>query len=224
MKGYFVTATDTDAGKTFVTAALLSRAGQLGFRAAGLEPVAAGAEWTVEGLRNGDALTLMDAASATFPYQQVNPLCLAPPIAPHIAAREAGITLDVAGVLAGCRPLLDGDLDLLLVEGAGGWRVPLNDTQTLADFARALGFPVILVVAMRLGCINHALLSAEAIRADGLTLAGWVANSPAGEMSRYQDNVATLTARLAAPLLGEIPVIPSGDYRDATHFIDLPPV
>jgi dethiobiotin synthetase len=224
VRGYFVTATDTDAGKTFVTAALLAGAARRGLRAAGLKPVAAGAEPTAEGLRNGDALTLMGAASAAFPYEQVNPLCLAPPIAPHIAAREAGITLDVAGVLAACRPLLHSDLDLLLVEGAGGWRVPLNATETLADLARALGFPVILVVAMRLGCINHALLSAEAIRADGLTLAGWVANSPVVEMPRYRDNLATLAARLGAPLLGEIPPLPSGDYREAAARLTLPAV
>ncbi len=214
--------TDTDAGKTLVTAGLLALAGQQGLRAAGLKPVAAGARRTAEGPRNRDALQLLEAASARFPYHQVNPVCLEPAMAPHIAARDIGASLSVDGLLACCRPLLQGDADLLLVEGAGGWRVPLNDSETLADLARGLGFPVILVVAMRLGCINHALLSAEAIRADGLSLAGWVANSVTGEMPRYRDNVETLQHWLGAPLLGEIPHLPGGDYRDAARFLRLP--
>ncbi|MCK9469628.1 MAG: dethiobiotin synthase [Porticoccaceae bacterium] len=226
MKGYFVTATDTDAGKTFVGAALLAAAGQAGLRTAALKPVAAGAEQTAEGLCNDDALILMKAANTPLPYPWVNPVCLTPAIAPHIAAREAGMELSVATVLEACRPVLQTDVDWLLVEGAGGWRVPLNEKETVADLAKAFGFPVVLVVAMRLGCINHALLSAEAIRADGLQLAGWIANSTTAEMHRYADNVATLKQRLKAPLLGEIPylsgIAPEGTHLRAANFIQMP--
>jgi len=222
VKSYFVTGTDTDAGKTFVAAALLLKAAQLGLRTSALKPVAAGAEQTAEGWRNDDALTLQQASSQRFAYNSVNPVCLREAIAPHIAAREEGIELTVASLMEQCRPLLCGEGDFLLVEGAGGWRVPLNDSESFADLARALGFPVILVVGMKLGCINHALLSAEAIHRDGLTLAGWVANSVAGEMPRYRENRATLNHWLAAPLLGEIPFIPSGDYRAAAQWISLP--
>lgn len=222
MSGYFVTGTDTDVGKTLVTAALLARAGAMGLRTLALKPVAAGAEHTGEGLRNSDALLLQGAANQPCVYNEINPFCLEPAIAPHIAAREAGIVLDAITVAARCRPILDRAVDLLLVEGAGGWRVPLNDRETFADLARILGCPVILVVGMKLGCINHALLTAEAIRADGLELAGWVTNRVVPAMSRYRENRDTLIQRLGAPLLGEVPFIPGGDYRQAAQWLALP--
>ncbi|MFA5493983.1 MAG: dethiobiotin synthase [Porticoccaceae bacterium] len=222
MSGYFVTGTDTDAGKTLVTAALLARAGGAGLRTLALKPVAAGAERTAEGLRNSDALILQGAANQPCTYDDINPFCLAPAIAPHIAAREAGVILDAITVAARCRPMLGRAADLLLVEGAGGWRVPLNDRESFADLARVLGFPVILVVGMKLGCINHALLTADAIRADGLEVAGWVANRVAPTMSRYRENRDTLAQRLGAPLLGEVPFIAGGDYRQAAQWLVLP--
>jgi len=227
MKGYFITATDTDAGKTFVSAALLAAAGQQGLRTAALKPVAAGAVHTAAGWRNDDALRLMAAANTPFPYHWVNPVCLEPAIAPHIAARDEGVELSAERVKEACLPVLESDIDWLLVEGAGGWRVPLNAQETVADLARAFGFPVILVVAMRLGCINHALLSAEAILADGLELAGWVANSPSPLMARYGDNIETLKQHLDAPLLGEVPHLPGaapqGGHAQAARFLRLPP-
>lgn len=222
MKGYFVTGTDTDAGKTFVAAALLAKAAGQGLRTIALKPVAAGADQTPAGLRNDDALILQQASNQPLAYDSINPVCLKAAVAPHIAAREEGIELSVATVMEQCRPLLATKADFLLVEGAGGWRVPLNDSESFADLARALGFPVILVVGMKLGCINHALLSAEAIRRDGLSLAGWVANSLAGEMPRYRENRDTLSHWLAAPLLGEMPFVTSGDFRDGAQWISLP--
>lgn len=220
---YFVTGTDTGVGKTFVAAALLARARGLGFRTAAFKPVAAGAERTHDGLRNEDGLILQRAISQSLTYEQVNPVCLEPAIAPHIAAREAGVCLDVESLQAAFSDCADGGGDFGLVEGAGGWRVPLNERETFADLARALKRPVILVVAMRLGCINHALLTAEAIARDGLDLAGWVANRPGTEfMARYRENLATLEALLPAPLLGELPPVADGDWRRGAAYLRLP--
>lgn|SRR5690606_26721091 len=220
---YFVTGTDTEVGKTFVSAALLARAGQLGLRSAAFKPVAAGADATPAGLRNEDALTLMAAANLELSYRLVNPICLAPAIAPHIAASEAGVELSVAGLMDHARHFFAVPADFRLVEGAGGWKVPLNGSETLADFAVALGLPVILVVAMRLGCISHALLTAEAIASAGLPLAGWVANQGAGpRMARHGENLATLAALLPAPLLGELPQVAGGDWRLVATHLRLP--
>ena len=220
---YFVTGTDTEVGKTFVASALLSRAGGEGMRTSALKPVAAGAERTAEGWRNEDALSLLAAINQPMAYDQVNPVCLPPAIAPHIAARETGLELTVRHLQTAAAGFLDLDTDFGLVEGAGGWRVPLNRRETLADFAAVLGLPVILVVGMRLGCINHALLTAEAIAADGLILAGWVANTPTVQpMSRYGENLDTLQTLLAAPLLGEVAYSDSGNFRAAGASLRLP--
>lgn len=220
---YFVTGTDTDVGKTFVASALLARAGQLGLRTAGFKPVAAGAQTTAEGLRNGDALELMAAANQALPYEVVNPYCFEAAIAPHIAAAEQGVAISVDGLMAAAGRFQATSADFSLVEGAGGWRVPLNNQQTFADFAVALNVPVIMVVAMRLGCINHALLTAEAIARDGLPLAGWVANQTGAEvMPHYRDNVRTLQALLPAPLLGEIPYCPQKNIQEVAERLRLP--
>ncbi|MFA5630456.1 MAG: dethiobiotin synthase [Porticoccaceae bacterium] len=221
--GYFIAGTDTEVGKTFAAAALLARAGQLGLRTAAWKPVAAGAAVTAQGLRNEDALTLLQACNQPLPYEMVNPVCLAPAIAPHIAAAEQGMDLDVAALLPHFQRVLDGGADFVLVEGAGGWRVPLNDRETLADLALALQLPVVLVVAMRLGCINHALLSAEAIARDGLPLAGWIANQATPDsMARHGENLDTLRRLLPAPLLGELPHMPGGDFNAAAQILKLP--
>ncbi len=220
---YFVTGTDTGVGKTFVAAALLARARGLGFRTAAFKPVAAGAERTPHGLRNEDGLILQRAISQPRAYEEINPVCLEPAIAPHIAAREAGVSLGVESLQAAFSDFADGGGDFGLVEGAGGWRVPLNDRETFADLARALKRPVILVVAMRLGCINHALLTAEAIARDHLELAGWVANCVDPQsMARYRENLATLEALLPAPLLGEMPAVVGGDWRRGAAYLRLP--
>lgn len=200
-RAYFVAGTDTGVGKTLFSTVLLQAALDRGLRTAAVKPVAAGCEQTPEGLRNDDALRLQAVTTEPLLYEQINPIALKAAIAPHIAAARENRRLSVDRLAGFCRGVL-GKADLTLVEGAGGWRVPLNAFETLADLARVLQLPVILVVGIRLGCINHALLTAEAIRRDGLTLAGWVANHVDPEMPCQDENVATLEQRLGAPCLG----------------------
>lgn len=202
---YFVTGTDTDAGKTVVSAGLLERANRDGLRTIGLKPLAAGCEETADGLRNRDALQLQQAASVKLTYEQVNPVALAEPMAPHIAALRENRRLSADRLAAFCRGSLMQPADFVLIEGAGGWRVPLNPSENLARLPKLLEVPVILVVGMKLGCISHALLTAEAIARDGLRLAGWVANVVDPEMSVLQENIDTIRASLRAPLLGVVP-------------------
>ncbi|WP_404363896.1 dethiobiotin synthase [Marinobacter sp.] len=205
-KSYFVTGTDTGVGKTLVSAAILHAANQRGLRTLGMKPVASGCDQTPDGLRNSDALMLQAAMSEALSYEQVNPVALEPAIAPHVAARQAGRQLSAQRLAGFCRGLQLRPADLLLVEGAGGWRVPLNDSETYAQVPRELGMDVILVVPLRLGCINHALLTVEAINADGLALAGWVANRPEAEaMASEQDTLSYLLEHIAAPCLGILP-------------------
>ncbi|MFT5721206.1 MAG: dethiobiotin synthetase [Motiliproteus sp.] len=214
---YFITGTDTDVGKTFAAAALLEAARQRDLRCFGLKPIAAGVETSAAGEGNGDALLLMAHSSVKLSYAQSNPVLLADPIAPHIAAQREGKNIRVDRLVGYCRGALMTPADLVLVEGAGGWRVPLNRNETLADLAKELQLPVILVVGMRLGCLNHALLTAEAIAADGLPLAGWVANQIDPAMSCYQENLDTLRSLIRAPLLAEIPYLPGGCVEDAAQ-------
>lgn len=198
---WFVAGTDTEIGKTFVACALLHALRNQGISAIGMKPVAAG---TDEKGRNDDVEALIAASGVEAPRELVNPYLYAPAIAPHIAAVEAGRPIDlerIAQSFAALRPLADA----IVVEGVGGFCVPLGPQVDAADLAQRLALPVILVVGMRLGCINHALLSAQAIAARGLTLAGWVANRIDPQMARFDENLASLEARLAAPLLGVIP-------------------
>lgn len=201
-KTWFVTGTDTDVGKTAVACALLLAAAKSGLRTAAIKPVAAGCD---ENGQNEDALQLMACMTEGLSYEQVNPVALQAAIAPHIAARQEGRHLQVSRLAGLCRGVMLGDADFILVEGAGGWRVPLGPRETLADLARELQADVIMVVGMRLGCINHALLTAEAIYRDGLRLVGWVANQPGERMACHQENLDTLRSLLPAPLLGEVP-------------------
>lgn len=203
-KKFFVTATDTDAGKTYVTTGLLRAAGRAGLRSLGLKPIAAGADKIDGILRNDDALLIQSSSSVQLPYEQVNPVVLESAIAPHIAAADERRLVTVSRLEGYLKGALLTPNDLALIEGAGGWRVPLNDREMLSDLAKSLGFPVILVVNMKLGCLNHALLSAEAIVRDGLPLAGWVANGGQESMLRYEENLASLQALLSAPLLGTL--------------------
>lgn len=203
MQGVFVTGTDTGVGKTLFAAALLLKLRAAGIAVAACKPVAAGCRREDGRLFSADAELLADAAAA--PLARVSPVALEPPIAPHIAAAEAGIRLAAADLVAACRAAAPAG-EFLVVEGAGGWRVPIGPQETMADIARGLGLPVVLVVGLRLGCLNHALLTAEAIRADGLALAGWVANPADPGMARPEANIATLAERLQAPLLARLPV------------------
>ena len=205
MRGVFVTGTDTGVGKTLFSAALLLRLGAAGINAAACKPVAAGCRSHEGRLVNADAELLAAAAPVQATLETVNPVALEPAVAPHLAAAEAGMRLDPEQLVAACRAAARG-ADFLVVEGAGGWRVPLGDTGTMADIATGLGLPVVLVVGLRLGCLNHALLTAEAIRRDGLRLAGWVANPLATQLPRMAENIATLEARLETPLLARLPI------------------
>lgn len=202
---YFITGTDTDVGKTTIAAGLLYAARQAGLSTAAGKPVASGCERGPKGLRNADALALQAQSSLPLSYEEINPIAFEPAIAPHLAAREAGVALTVQSLLLPMRLLLAKGADFTLVEGAGGWRVPLADQDNLSDLAMALDLPVILVVGVRLGCINHALLTTQAIAQDGLQLAGWVANIVDPDTSRLEENLATLAERLPAPCLGKVP-------------------
>lgn len=218
--GFFVTGTDTGVGKTLVACALLQAFAARGLRTAGMKPVAAGAAPGPAGLVNDDVEQILAAASVAVPRALVNPYCFAPPIAPHLAAREAGVEIDLALIGTAYRQIAAG-ADIVVVEGAGGLLVPLNDREDMTDLARLLGLRVILVVGARLGCLNHALLTVEAVHARGLELAGWIANHIDPCMTHADGNVATLDARIAAPRLARIAHRDAPDPRRIADEIDL---
>ena len=218
---YFITGTDTDVGKTTVAAGLLQAARAAGLSTAAGKPVASGCEVTPEGLRNADALALMAQCTLALSYEEVNPVAFEPAIAPHIAAREAGVALTVQALLTPMQRILRQRADFTLIEGAGGWRVPLSGQDSLSDVAQGLDLPVILVVGVRLGCISHALLTAEAIAQDGLQLAGWVANIIDPKTSCLEENLATLAERLPAPCLGRVPKLKSPTPEAVAQYLEL---
>ena len=206
MSRYFITGTDTDAGKTLISAAILAKARRQSRTTLGLKPVAAGCEHDGNALRNADARLLQALSFPRVEYATVNPIALEPPIAPHLAARRAGLTLCLDELATLIQTVLhDSPRDLILIEGAGGWRVPLNEREDLSGLAVRLGLPVILVVGMRLGCISHARLTLDAIRADGLKVAGWIATQVDPTMRDYDANLYTLRHCLEAPCLGIVP-------------------
>lgn len=198
----FVTGTDTGVGKTTVACALIRQARAQGVKVCGWKPVATGCDATPAGLRNADALALQAAAGTDEPYERINPCAFAPPVAPHLAAAEAGRPIRVAELDRAHRALA-ARYELVVAEGAGGWRVPLDETWTLGAWVAEREWPVLLVVGMRLGCLNHALMSAETIARD-TRLAGWVANVLPPPMSLLEENVAALRQRLSAPCWGDI--------------------
>ena len=217
----FITGTDTDIGKTFVTSILMSSMRERNLSVAALKPVAAGAI-EVEGAQvNADVAVLSKQCSAKYSYSQINPFLLADPIAPHIAAAQEGISLNVESCLSACQPMLEEPVDVLLVEGAGGWLVPLNESETLADLAVALRAGVIVVVGLRLGCINHALLTAQAVRQSGAQLLGWVANTLDPDMPCQNDNLQAIEARIDAPLLATIPYLSALSEADDMSLFDV---
>jgi len=203
---YFVTGTDTGVGKTVVTLGLMRCLQDRGRRVVAMKPVASGCQRTSRGLRNDDALLLLQQSSLPLEYSEVNPYAFEPAIAPHLAAAEAGCRIELATIGTAYRRLAT-QADQVCVEGIGGWLVPLNEAQTTADLASELGLGIILVVGMRLGCLNHALLTQAAIAAAGLHFAGWVANQPPPGCERVGENIDTLRSRLAAPLLGSVPFL-----------------
>ena len=203
-KGFFVTGTDTEVGKTLAAAALIHALRRCGLRAVGMKPVAAGCALRDGRWHNDDVDTLTAACALPVPAEELNPYLFHEPIAPHIAAARLGVDIDL-GHIERCFDALSAKADSVVVEGAGGFLVPLSATTSFADLAVRLGLPVVLVVGLRLGCINHALLTQEAILRRGLTLAGWIANRIDPAMSAAEENLDTLRRSLQAPLLADMP-------------------
>lgn len=224
---YFVAGTDTEVGKTFASCVLLKAAEQKGCRTMALKPVAAGAELVhlsngKSQWQNDDAQALQQAMSVPLPYAQVNPVILETPASPHISAAIESKTLQASRIAGYCRGALTTPADFVLIEGAGGWRVPISANETMADLAKQLELKVILVVALRLGCLNHAFLTAEAIRRDGLELAGWVGNTlQSANMSFQKENIATLVSGLGAHCLGILPYDDQARPENLIKYIDL---
>ena len=219
-QSYFITGTDTDSGKTAIAGGLLCLAARNGLKTLAMKPLASGCEQTEQGLRNPDALHLQSAITESLDYDAVNPVALKPSIAPHVAAAGTGRKLAAAQLAGFCRGIMTRPSDLLLIEGAGGWRVPLNDRETWSDLVRELRISVILVVGLKLGCINHALLTAEMVRLDGLQLAGWIANScTAVPMEREEETFADLCQRIEAPCMGRVPWLGHSDAFPSTESV-----
>jgi len=219
--GYFITGTDTDCGKTVVTLGLMQRFQSEGFSVAGMKPVASGSEWTSAGLRNGDAMQILKQSTIQAEYGWVNPYAFEPAIAPHLAAQKSGCEIDIRVIEERCFKLSQ-TADKVLVEGVGGWHVPLSDHSLLGDLAAALAMPVIMVVGMRLGCINHSLLTRDAIKASGCRLVGWVANTVDPTMREFEGNLQTLKQRLAEPLLGVVPNLQRINPQQVAKHLQLP--
>jgi dethiobiotin synthetase len=218
-KQYFISGTDTDVGKTLISVALVKAAQAAGYTAIGLKPVSAGCE-KIDGMwKNDDALQLQAVSDGGLSYAQINPLAFKEFMAPHIAAENTGTAVSATDL---CNQIAAVPAaDVTFIEGAGGWLVPLNDTETMADIAIALKTPVILVVGLRLGCINHSLLSVAAIRAAGLQLAGWVANSIDPDMEVRAENIRSIEQRIGAPLLGTVPYMQKPDAAQAASLLNL---
>lgn len=214
---YFITGTDTGIGKTLVSCALLHAFAVRGMSVAGFKPVACGCDGDGQ---NEDVRKLSAASNIHAGYSQINPYNFVPPIAPHIAARDSGASIDFARIMESYRELAS-QADVVIVEGVGGFLVPLNDGQDSADLAVELGLAVIMVVGVRLGCLNHALLTARAIAGSGLKCAGWVANVLDAEMAALPENIAALQQRIAAPLLGVVPWQPGQEVGEVADQLNL---
>ena len=206
-RGIFITGTDTDVGKTATALGIISALQQKGLTVAAFKPVSAGCAQTENGLRNDDALQLMQQASVELPYDIINPYAFEPAIAPHIAAAEKNIEMSIDTIVQAYEKIA-AEVDVVIVEGAGGWLVPFNKTQSMADIACALELDVIQVIGLKLGCLNHALLTSESITAHGLTQTGWVANQCAGNMPYQKENMHSLQHRLPDTFLGMLPHLP----------------
>lgn len=212
MSRFFITGTDTDVGKTVVTAQLLRGLARSGLRAVGMKPVASGCDWREGQLHNADVDAHRRAGNVDAPLSWVSPYRFEPAISPHLAACQAGVSIDI-GHLVTCADQLEHLADIVLIEGAGGWLAPLSDSTCMEDLAKALVAPVILVVGMRLGCLNHAMLSVRAIRHSGLPLVGWVANQVDPAMQCYAENLAWLQQAIPAPCLAEISYSPDAEVQ-----------
>ncbi|MGC3981206.1 MAG: dethiobiotin synthase [Steroidobacteraceae bacterium] len=219
-KALFVTGTDTGVGKTWVATTLLHALRAQGKKVVGMKPIASGSERTVQGLRNEDALALQAAANVQAEYELINPYCFEPAIAPHLAAQRAGVNIELS-VLMQTYQRLTERADVVVVEGAGGWRVPVADGY-FSDFPEALSMDVVLVVGLRLGCLNHAVLTAEAIQRGPCRLLGWVGNHLPEPFNEAPENLATLRQRLSAPCLGVLPYAPGSNPQQWAHELRIP--
>lgn len=220
-RAYFVTGTDTGVGKTFASCALLRAFAQQGQRSLGMKPIAAGCEIINGHLVSDDALQLLAAGNVVATPQDITPYAFAPPIAPHIAAQETGQIIEIASIVENLH-ILQKRADVVIVEGVGGFCVPINKQQTTADLAITLNLPVILVVGMRLGCLNHALLTAQAIRHCGLHLAGWIANNLPPDMPQLMNNILILEELLKSPLLATLAYTPAAQQAPTISLNLLP--
>ncbi len=218
MPGFFVTGTDTDCGKTEISLGLMAALQTTGSSVLGMKPVASGCRQEPTGLRNQDAVRLLAQGSSEAPYALVNPYAFALPVAPHIAAAEVGIQISLARIDEAFWTLA-GAADCVIVEGVGGWRVPLGSDLFVSDIPTTLGLPVILVIGLKLGCLNHALLSAESIRLTGGVLIGWVANTIEPAMLYRDANLATLAALIEAPCLGVVPWLADPDPHELAGYL-----
>lgn len=200
-KGFFITGTDTNIGKTFIACKLLNNLKRQGYKTVALKPIASGCIATSSGWQNSDAIALQNAATEKLSYQHINPFAFPEPIAPHIAAKINSQTLSINKIINACQPALTTCADYIIIEGAGGWSVPLNEDETMADLAKALKYPIILVVGMRLGCLNHALLTYHHMQQTGVQIHGWIANCLEPDMPYLTENIETLELMLDIPLI-----------------------
>lgn len=219
MQTYFITGTDTGVGKTYASCVLLKEFAAQGLQTQAIKPVASGAEKLNQNYVNDDALQLQQVMTLNLEYAQVNPILFQEPIAPHIAAANQGVELSVDSLIQATKALIDPRADVCIIEGAGGWLVPLNSKQTYADYVREMNIPVILVVGMQLGCLNHALLTCSAIQKSGVKLAGWIANSIFPDFIYQAENTTTLQQHIAEPYLGMIAY--NGEALDCGHITGL---
>ncbi|OLQ86228.1 dethiobiotin synthase [Vibrio ponticus] len=220
---FFIAGTDTDVGKTVASKAILNALKERGLNTIGYKPVAAGSEKTEQGMRNSDALYLQAAATVEVAYDDVNPYALELPASPHIAAKREDVVIDY-DVLSDKLAQHKQNSDIVLVEGAGGWRVPVSDTDCLSSWVQREDLPVVLVVGIKLGCLSHALLTLDAIKADGLKVAGWVANRINPGTEHYAEIIEMLEQKIDAPKIGEIPYVPSVKRKELAKYIDVTPL
>lgn len=220
IKRYFITGTDTNIGKTIAACALLQTIVRTGCRAIGYKPVASGCHYTDEGLRHNDALALMANSNVLLPYHQINPLTFLEPTSPHLASFNEGRSIDASVLSVGLR-VLEGQAEWLVIEGAGGWFTPLGHELLYSDWVAAEQLPVILVVGIKLGCINHALLTALAVQQAGLLLVGWIINHHLPIKNLSNDYLVVLQDRLDAPLLGEIPWLQDNYKAKLDNYLNL---
>lgn len=222
MKKLFITATDTDAGKTFMAQAIMKELADRRHQVVGFKPVSAGCEQTELGLRNEDALALQQQSTLELDYQEVNPIAFADPVAPHLAAQKQHCAIELSTLTQAYDNLLAKNADYVITEGAGGWRLPLTDSLFLSDLAIQYQMEVVVVVPVRLGCLNHARLTVEAVRHDGLAISGWIANVLDGDLPYLKENIASLQQLIDAPLLGAVPRVE--DAASAARYLDVTPL